>query len=65
MLVHIMYTCVIPMTKKWKNVSIPVGLAGIIDRLVESQEYSSRAEFVRTAIREKLQARGLLNQEVL
>jgi len=48
------------MSKKWKNVSIPVGLAGIIDRLVESQKYSSRAEYVKEAIRNDLRRGGLL-----
>jgi Arc/MetJ-type ribon-helix-helix transcriptional regulator len=42
-------------------VSIPVRLAGIIDKLVESQEYSSRSEFVKEAIRAKLQERDLLS----
>ena len=45
---------------EWKTVKIPVSLADIIDKLVESEEYSSRAEFVKEVIRCDLRKRGLM-----
>ena len=42
------------------TVKIPVALAGVIDDLVKSEEYSSRAEYVKEAIRNDLRKRGLL-----
>ena len=45
---------------KWISISIPARLAGEIDKLVKSGEYSSRAEFAKEAIRTMLLSRGLL-----
>jgi len=45
---------------EYKSVKIPASLANVIDDLVKSEEYSSRAEFVKEAIRSTLKKRGLL-----
>lgn len=45
---------------EYVNIKIPVALAGVIDDLVKSEEYSSRAEYVKEAIRNDLRKRGLL-----
>ena len=44
---------------KYANVKIPAPLADVIDSLVKSGRYSSRAEYVKEAIRNDLRARGL------
>jgi len=44
----------------YKIIKIPERLAGVIDTLVKSQEYSSRAEYVKETIRNDLRSRGLL-----
>lgn len=44
----------------WKVVKIPAPLADIIDRLVDSGRYSSRAEYVRETIRNDLRERDIL-----
>ena len=51
---------------EYATVKIPVPLADVIDGLVKGGEYSSRAEFVKEAIRKEFRARGLLGlQEVV
>jgi len=42
------------------NLKIPVQLSGIIDGLIKSKEFSSRAEYVKMLIRIDLQKRGLM-----
>ena len=44
---------------EYVNVKIPVALAGFIDDLVKSEEYASRAEYVKEVIRNDLRKRGL------
>ena len=43
---------------EYVNIKIPVALAGVIDDLVKSEEYSSRAEYVKEVIRNDLRKRG-------
>lgn len=45
---------------EWRSIKIPVPLADIIDNLVKSGEYSSRAEYVKEALRNDLRERGLM-----
>jgi len=45
---------------EYKSLKIPVPLADIIDKLVESGEYSSRAEYVKEVTRNDLRKRGLM-----
>jgi len=45
---------------EYKNIKIPVSLADIVDKLVEGEEFSSRAEYVKMLIRIDLQKRGLM-----
>ena len=45
---------------EYRNIKIPVSLADIIDNLVKSEEYSSRAEYVKEVIRNDLRKRGLM-----
>ncbi len=45
---------------EYRNIKIPVPLADIIDGLIQGGEYSSRAEYVKEAIRNDLRKRGLL-----
>jgi len=52
----------IPMTE-FRIIKIPVPLADIIDNLIESGGYSSRAEYVKETIRYDLRKRGLLGGE--
>lgn len=42
------------MRSKYTAVSVPVDLIEIIDRGIEGKGFSSRAEFVKTAIRNEL-----------
>jgi len=48
---------------EYKSIKIPALLAEIIDRLVESEEYSSRAEYVKEVVRRDLRERGLSGGE--
>ena len=45
---------------EYRSIKIPVPLADIIDGLIQGGEYSSRAEYVKEAIRNDLRKRGLL-----
>ena len=45
---------------EYKSIKIPVPLADVIDGLIQGGEYSSRAEYVKEAIRNDLRKRGLL-----
>ncbi len=45
---------------EYRNIKIPVPLADIIDGLIESGEYSSRADYVKDVTRNDLRKRGLL-----
>ena len=45
---------------KYVTVKIPVPLADVIDGLIQGGQYSSRAEYVKEAIRNDLRKRGLL-----
>lgn len=45
---------------EYRNIKIPVPLADIVDGLIQSGEYSSRAEYVKEVIRANLRIRGLL-----
>lgn len=45
---------------EYKSLKIPVSLADIIDKLVESEEFSSRAEYVKDIARTDLRMRGLM-----
>ena len=47
----------------YKTVKIPDFLTDLIDGLVESEEYSSRAEYVKEVVRRDLRERGLLGGE--
>jgi len=50
------------MVEKYVSVSIPKSLIDKIDEVIESNEfgYSSRAEFMKEAVREKLKQLGKL-----
>jgi len=45
---------------EYRNIKIPVTLADIIDDLIESGEFSSRADYVKELVRSNLRKRGLL-----
>ena len=45
---------------EYKSIKIPAPLADVIDGLIKGGEYSSRAEYVKEAIRNDLRKRGLL-----
>lgn len=45
---------------EYKSIKIPVPLADVIDDLIQSGEYSSRAEYVKEVVRNDLRKRGLL-----
>lgn len=45
---------------EYVNIKIPVSLADIIDGLIKSGEYSSRAEYVKEVTRSDLRNRGLI-----
>jgi len=44
---------------EYRAISLPLALIESIDRLVKSGKYSSRAEYVKEAIRNDLRERGL------
>ena len=48
---------------EYVTIRIPVALAGFIDDLVKSEQYSSRAEYTKEVIRNDLRERGLLEIE--
>lgn len=45
---------------EYKSIKIPVSLTDIVDKLVESEEFSSRAEYMKMLIRNDLRKRGLM-----
>ncbi len=47
---------------EYRTIKLPAALMDIVDGLISSGKYSSRADYVKELIRNDLRARGLLHK---